>query len=109
MADRLPGQGQRSLAREEPEEDGNDDGQFLEIVAVDVDVGEEADEGAGADEAGPVPLPAAADGVEAALLGEVEGAMLGEGGDGQDEGEAVEDGKGDAGEAAGADGVRMAL
>lgn len=78
MSDGFPGQRQSPLAKEKPEEDSKDEGQLLQVVTVDVYVGEEADEAAGTNEASPVPLPAPADWIEASLLGQMQPAMFGQ-------------------------------
>ena len=69
MAHGLPRHGQNTHAHQVVEEDGDDDGQLLQIVTVDIDVEEKADDAAGANKGAPVPLPATADGIEAARGG----------------------------------------
>ncbi len=76
MAHRLPHDGHGADLRQEPEEGAEHDGQLGDVVAVDVDVGDQADEGGHAHEDAPVPLPAAPDGPEALLGRQEEPAVL---------------------------------
>lgn len=92
MSDGFPDQGQSTVADEEPEEDSDNNGQLLDVVAIDIYVDEETDEGGGADERAPVPLPATADGVEASINGEMEAAVLGQSSKGEDKANTESDG-----------------
>lgn len=91
MPHSLPNQGDSAPAKEVVEEHSNSDGQFLDTVPVDVDVDEQADKRTGASESTPVPLPSAADGVEARVLAQVDLAVLCETGQQTNQADAVGD------------------
>lgn len=76
VSNALPDGSQYTRDHHEEEEVLKDDGQALEVSAIDVDAGKAADGPAGANEEQPVPLPATADSAEALLAGQVQATML---------------------------------
>lgn len=96
MPDGFPHQSHGSLTDEEPEEAGDGDWQLREIITVDIDIDEKADEGASADKQRPIPLPSSSNGVEPLLPRKIRLAMLGQTRQRQDERNCVKHRKADA-------------
>lgn len=96
MPYRFPDQSHSSLADEKPEEAGDGDWELREIITVDIDIDEQADEGASTDKQRPVPLPSSSDRVESLLPRKIRLAMLGQTRERQDERNCVKHGKTDA-------------
>lgn len=101
VADGLPDGGHCTEVHEVPEEGGEDDWDLGEVIAVDVDVCDEADEAGGAHCDHPVPLPSPANGPEALLGGQEHAAMPAEADECEHQGHAEDDGQADADEAPG--------
>lgn len=105
----FPHQGDDSHLHQVPEKDGQDDGDLHDVVALDINVGEETDESKGADHRAPIPLPPAADWEITLFLGQKEAAVLAKVDDDEDETEREEGSEGNASLAAGADGVERSV
>ena len=71
-----------------PEEACKNDRDLGEVVSVDIDIREQADQSGGASEDGPVPLPSATDGMESFLGRQVKSSMFVQGDQSQDQTEA---------------------
>lgn len=103
MSHSLPDHRDGADLHQEPEEAREDDGQFGQVIAVNIDGGEQTDHGSGAHPRSPVPLPSPPDGKEALLGREVELSVLVKAHEGEDQGDAEQNGKADGDTGAHAD------
>lgn len=103
MPDALPNRGENGRQHQSPEEARQDKRQLGEVVAVDIDAGYAADDGKSRGGQHPVPLPSAADGVEALLPRQEEPAVLAQVDKGEHDADGKQDGKNDADGAPGFD------
>lgn len=76
MTNSFPSHSDGAHAEEVPKEDIDSDGQFLEIVSIDINADKETDKSRSRTEQGPIPLPATTDGIEARIAWHVEFSML---------------------------------
>lgn len=105
VPDSLPDAGQGTHVEQHPEEGGDDDGDLRQVVSVDVDANNQADEAGDRHGNHPVPLPPPADRSESLLGREIHAAVPGEVHEGEHQANAVDGSKGDADEAARVDGI----
>lgn len=96
VSNSFPDTGHRAQIQQHPEKRRDDNGDLWQVIAVDVDVDDQADKGGGAHENHPVPLPTPPDRPESLFCGQVHAAMPGEIEQGEHQGEAVKDTEGDA-------------